>query len=126
MTKPTNYAIAIAISKELKKSSKDIIKIINEVFIDKEGFKGANIRRIHLIRTVIIYFDNNKDKDDATDLIIEMDDYKFPKLEDYDAYKNSMQFDAHTIKVTDLHLNLKIDDIKTLFAKYSIINNCVV
>ena len=47
-------------------------------------------------------------------------------MEDYDDYKNSMQFDARTIKITDLHLNLKMDEVKTLFAKYGNITNCVV
>ena len=126
VSKPTKFAVAATIPKEPKKPSKDIIKLVNEAFIDKEGFKGAIIRRVHLIRTVVVYFDNNTDKIDATNKILKQDDYSLPKLEDYDDYKNSMQFDARTIKITDLHLNLKMDDIKTLFAKYGNITNCVV
>ena len=100
--------------------------MMKEAFIIKESLKDATVRRVHLIRIVVVYFDNNKDKDNTTDFIVETEDYKLPKLEDYDVYKNSMQFKARTIRVTDLHLNLKIDDIKALFTKYEMINNCVV
>ena len=126
VTKPTSFAVVATIPKDPKKSSREIIKMVNDVFIDKEGFKGANIRRVHLVRSVVVYFDNNKDKIDTTDLVIQIEGYILPKLEDFDTYKTSMQFDVHTIKVTDLHLNLKIDEIKTLFSKYGTITNYIV
>ena len=70
VSKPTKYAVAATIPKEPKKPSKDIIRLVNETFINKEEFKGAIIRRVHLIRTVIVYFNNNTDKNDMTDLIL--------------------------------------------------------
>ena len=125
VSKPTAFALAAAIPTEPKKHPKEIIKMVNEAFIDKDSFKGANYRRVNLVRSIIVYFDNKPDMDDALNVSITKDDYTLPPLEDYKVYKTNMQFDARTIHVSDLRLDLKIDVVKSIFSKYSTITNCV-
>ena len=70
VAKPTAYALAATILAEPKKHPKDILKMVNEAFLGKDSFQGANIRRVNLIKSVIVYFDNKTDMDDASDCII--------------------------------------------------------
>ena len=125
VAKPTAYALAATISAEPKKHPKDILKMVNEVFLGKDSFQGMNIRRVNLIKSVIFYFDNKADMDDASDCIIQKGEYVLPPLGNYEEYKTNMQFNARTIHVSDLHLDLKIDTIKSIFSKYGTITNCV-
>jgi len=106
VTKPTNFALAAKIPDDPKKHPRDVIKMVNDAFLNLDSFKGANYRRVNLVRSIIVYFDNQHDMDDATNVVIQKDDYKLPPLEDYELYKTNMQFNAHTIHVSDLRLNL--------------------
>ena len=63
--------------------------------------------------------------DNATDCVIKNGDYALPPLENYETYKTNMNFNARTIHVSDLHLELKVDVIKSIFSKYGTITNCV-
>ena len=78
VAKPSPYALATSIPLEPKKHPKEILKMVNEAFLGKDGFQGANYRRVNLIKTVIVYFDNSTDIEDATDCIIKKGDYALP------------------------------------------------
>ena len=125
VTKPTNFALATKLPDDPKKHPRDVIKMVNDAFLNLDSFKGANYRRVNLVRSIVVYFDNQHDMDDATNVIIQKDDYKLPPLEDYELYKTNMQFNARTLHVSDLRLDLKIDVIRSIFSKYGNITNCV-
>ena len=125
VAKPTAFALAARIPDDPKKPPKEIIKMVNEAFINKESFKGANYRHVNLVRSIIVYFNDKQDMDDTHNVIIQKEEYKLPPLEEYETYKTNMQFNARTIHVSDLRLDLKIDVVQSIFSKYGKITNCV-
>ena len=125
VTKPTAFALATKIPEELKKHPRDVIKMINDVFLNKDSFKGANYRHVNLVKSIIVYFDNKPNMDEANNVIITKDDYTLSPLENFKQYKTNMQFNTRTIHVSDIKLDIKIDVVKSIFSKYDTIMNYV-
>ena len=73
ITKPTAFALAAKIPDEPKKYLHDIIKMVNNTFLNLDSFKGMNYRHVNLVHSIIIYFDNKTDMDDVTMLPSEID-----------------------------------------------------
>ena len=84
VTKPTAFALATKIPEEPKKHLRDVIKMINDAFLNKDSFKGANYRRVNLVKSIVVYFDNKADMDEANNVIIKKDDYALSPLEDFE------------------------------------------
>ena len=98
--------------------------MINNAFAHNDAFRGLNVRRVNFVRSAVIYFDNADAMQAA--LPTQLPDLGIDKFVEYTMHKDNTQFQNRTLRVTDIHLNLKKDAIASIFSKYgTIMNICI-
>ena len=122
ITRPTPFACAATIPKSAKElPTSKIIQDINNLFAKDDAFKGLNVRWVNFVRSAIIYFDNAESMQAA--LPSALPALGIDKFVDYTTHKENTQFQNRTLRVTDIHLNLKKEIISSIFSKYGTVTN---
>ena len=117
ITRSTPFACAATIAKSPKElPTATILKIVNAHFALDDAFRGINVRYVNLVRSIVIYFNDQQSIETA--LNAKFPDLDINQLVLYATYKENMQFPQCTICITDIHLNLKKEQLTNIFAKY--------
>ena len=118
ITRSTPFACAATIPKSPKDlPTATISKIVNAHFALDDAFRRINVRYVNLVRSIVIYFNDQQSIESA--LNAQFPDLDIKQLVQYATYKENMQFPQRTLRITDIHLNLKKEQLTNIFAKYS-------